>query len=344
MSRPQIFSKSFWRTYWIAIRRSGRDKRDLKAALLITVGLLFFVGYYGFLLINFLSVSGDAAMAVVVVFVLCAIALVRYIFEQRDKRKADRADEAAVDQEVRRRLAEDGFFVAVLLTRAGSEQSIKENEPPPGVTVITRRIQIETLRKLGKWDTLAQPARNLLLLPDGHWSDEQILSARPCFETLRCLRWALFLESDLTPLPNIPKMNYKESQKVFENPEKILEGRRLRPIWDIRVERNKADQFFTRCYAEAIGRGLITPETEETQNWASELNETVRQEHVRDVLAGIQTIAEIEESSLRYLVRISFQRYKCLQLLIDLQDGLNKWSEWEDLCFPAPTEEASAES
>jgi hypothetical protein len=139
-------------------------------------------------------------------------------------------------------------------------------------------------------------------------------------------------------------MNYKASQTIFEKPERIFEGKRLLPIWDIRVERNRADEFFARCLAEAIGRGLMTVNSPDTEKWASEVNETMRQAHVRDFLAGAQTVSELDDFSLMYLTTLSFHRQQCLQHLMNIQDGKDEWTKWESLCFPKLAPEAESDT
>jgi hypothetical protein len=335
-----LLSKSFWRSYKISIRRSTRDKRDLKAACLISLGLLLFVGYYGTLIWNFFRLPDGKLILTPAILLGSTILFIRWLSERRDQRAIDKEDEAAADQGLRAHLAQDAYFISVLLIRAGSEQSLKDKELPQEVTVITRRIQIERLRKLGKWETLPTHSRILLLLPDGHWSGNQIHSVRKCFEILRCLRWVLGIDSELTPLTHVPKLNYNNPQQLFDKPEKLLDGKRLLPAWDIRVERNRADEFFGRCFAEAIGRGLMQSHDPMAEKWASEVYEAMREPYVRDTLAGIHTIAEIEDAFLLNLTWTSYHRHQCLQLIMDFEDGTDKVEEWQSLCFPqAPTVE-----
>jgi len=333
MFSGHIFSSSFWRSYWVALRRSRRDRRDLKNVVRFTAALLLFVGYYGYVIGSFAQ-HGAGSILLLFLSVFTLALFLRWISNRRDEKAAEREDLANVNIGLRNRLAEDGFVLATLLTRASSEAMLKQKELPPGVEVITRRAQIEKLKSLRKWDTLPGAVRRLLLLPDGHWSQEQIQSTYPCFEILRCLRWTLYIDDSLTSLTYLPKMNYETAQSIFENPQPILDGTRLRPTWDIRVERNQADAFFSRCLAEAIGRGLISASSDETKTWAYDVSETARQPEVRDLLAGINTIAEIDDSTVRYLGALSLQRFRCLQVLLDLQLEACDWKAWDAVCLP----------
>lgn len=338
MARQGIFSRSFWQSYWVALRRSPHDKRDRKVALRITLALLLFFGIYGTYIVwivrHVFNSPGEWYIFAPGLLVLVVVITYSRISERKDRLANDKADLAAVDPALRARLAQDAYTLAVLLTRAGSEHALKEKELPENRVAITRQIQMEKLRQLGKFATLPPSVRDLLLLPDGHWTEDQMLSVRKCFEIMRCLRWVLGEEPILTPLTQVPKLNFKDAQRLFESPQKILEGNRLLPNWDIRVERNNADFFFGRCFAEALGRGLISNQNPDIQAWAANVNQSMRENHVRDVLAGVQTIAEVQEAGLMYLAWTSQHRYTCLRLLMDLQDGKDRWAEWDQLCFP----------
>ncbi len=343
MFSGHIFSSSFWRSYWVALRRSKRDRRDLKNVIRFTVGLMFLIGYYGYLIWSF-ALNGAGSILGLFALIIGGAILLRWISNRHDEKIAEREEAANVDTAVRDRLAEDGFVMATLLSRASSEAMLKAKELPPEVEIITRRVQIDKLRNLDNWEKLTGTVRELLLLPDGRWSQEQIQGTYSCFEILRCLRWTLCTDNSLTPLTSLPKMNYKASHSIFTNPASILSGTRLRPTWDIRVERNQADAFFSRCLAEAIGRGTITASSDETKTWATGVNDTARLPDVRDVLAGIQTISEVDDFTLRYLASLGLLRYECLRLLIDIQGENPDWKAWEVLCFPKTPIGEEAES
>ena len=343
MFSGHIFSSSFWRSYWVALRRSKRDQRDRKNVIKFTVGLLFFTAYYGYVIGSF-ALNGAGSILLIFVSVIAGALLLGWISNRSDEKAAEREALADVDTVLRTRLAQDCFIIATVLSRASSEATLREKELPSGVEVITRRVQIDKLRTLSEWETLTSEVRELLLLPDGHWSQRQIQSTYTYFEIVRCLRWVLCADNSLTPLSAFPKMNYGDSHSIFANPTPILSGGRLRPTWDLRVERNKADAFFSRCLAEAIGRGTISASGDETKTWASDVNETARLPEVRDVLAGVQTISEVDDHTLRYLACLGLQRYDCLRLLIDLQGKSSDRQAWEAFCFRmAPSGKDEAE-
>lgn len=341
-----MFSSQFWRTYWIAIRRSKRDRRDLKHVLHLTIYLIIFICYYGSVIWSARAGfdRGTRVILSIAAFFIVTAFVGRWVSNKIDEREATKEADLAINKTVRHRLASDGFALCVLLSRAGSEHMLREKILPPEIQVVTRRVHIDQLHKLNEWDHLPTEVRNLLLMPDGHWPLELAATIQKSFETLRCIRWVLRVDKALEPLINFPKMNYKTAQELVEKPERLLSGIGMLETWDIRVERNETDVFFSRCYAEAIGRGLVNDEDTNSQTWAINVYESARDIENRDVLVGYETVGELDEMTLRYITGVAFQRYKCLQLIMNLSDGADNWEEWTDLCFPLRIPESSETS
>lgn len=346
MTKPHIFSREFWRAYWVAIRRSTRDRRDLKHVLLLTAYLIVVILYYGYFIWSAkagFDIGTGLILSVVIFFVVTGF-VGRWASNKLDERKARKEADLATNKMLRRRLASDGFALSVLLSRTGSEQMLREKLLPPEIEVVTRRFHIDRLRELKEWDRLPMQVRNLLLMPDGHWPLDLIATFRQSFETLRCLRWVLRVDESLEPLSYLPRMKYETAQELVEKPERLLSSIGMLETWDIRVERNKADVFFSRCYAEAIGRGWINDENGHAQSWAIGVYESARDLENRDTLVGYETVGELDEMTLRYITGVAFQRYKSLQLMMNLSDGADSWEEWTALCFPPYISESSEAS
>jgi hypothetical protein len=340
MAARHIFSSGFWRGYWVSIRRSGRDRRDLKFALRATAALLFLALYYGGFLWNIRAGFDATTIAIFAVAAIVAggIFLLVRIQNMRDRRQAEKEQLAATDAAVRNRLAANGFWLAILLDRAGSEQMLKDKILPEGINIVTRAVHLSRLREGGQWDSIPATVRALLVAGDGHWTAEQIFSCRKCFEVLRCLRWVLCFDAELKPLTYLPRPDYSQACQVIEQADRLLGSGRLLPTWDIRVQRNEADIFFGRCYSEMICRGLIAVSDEPTRAWASGLKDAIGEPHQRDVLAGFDTVAELDEPTLRYAAGTALNRYQGLQLMMRLQDGEDIWEAWEAFCFPESVE------
>lgn len=336
MSRRQIFSQEFWRTFWVALRRSRRDRRDLKLVLRLTATVLAFVLYYGYLIWTARAGFDQGTLFIILgaIFFVVTALVVRWMANKLDERQSRKESDLATNKTLRNRLASDGFALSVLLSRAGSEQMLREKILPPGIEVVTRRFHIDQLRKLDQWDQLPARVRDSLLFPDGHWPQELIISLRRSFEVLRCIRWVLRIDQTLQPLTHFPAMNYKAGEELIGKPDRLFASVGMLETWDIRIERNNADVFFSRCYAEAIGRGMINNDDKSTKSWAIDVYDSARNLETRDMLVGYETVGELSEATLRYIMETAFHRYTTLQLIIDLAEGADRWEEWTDLCFP----------
>lgn len=329
MNQRSIFSTEFWRSYWISIRRSRRDRRDLQFVLLTALVLLFFLAYCVPLL-----VYGFADRTLVFVLLpFLVFLLLRWIDNRREDRTIRKEADRAVNKPLRDRIAADGFALSVLLARAASEQLLREKELPPHIQIITRRAHLAQLRQLSLWESLPAGVRDLLLMPDGRWPQNAIDLWRS-FEILRCIRWALRLDSTLVDLTHLPTMDYKSAIELLQKPERLLSGSGMLDTWDIRLARNQADAFFSRCYAEAIGRGIFKPGNPDSIQWANNLYQSARDPEQRDTLVSHYTVAELNDGTLRYVTTIAFHRYHCLQFLIKLLDGTKAWDDWIEFCFP----------
>jgi hypothetical protein len=86
-----IFSSELWRTFWISIRRSRKDRSDRKAALRFVFVLLFSVLYYGRILWIGGFESGDKGTLLlygIAAFLVITATAGLWISKKFDSRKA----------------------------------------------------------------------------------------------------------------------------------------------------------------------------------------------------------------------------------------------------------------
>jgi hypothetical protein len=67
----------------------------------------------------------------------------------------------------------EACLVAVVLERLANERYVQEGELLPGIQITTRRVLLARLTKLQLRERLETWLNDLLLAPDGHWSDQQ---------------------------------------------------------------------------------------------------------------------------------------------------------------------------
>jgi hypothetical protein len=204
------------------------------------------------------------------------------------------------------------------LERLGSESAL-ENEIPPEINVITRRVLLDRLSAFGLRESLEPWMLDLLLAPDGHWTVEQKQRALPAWECLAVLRWALGLE-ELRALTADPKYNIEDARTVFAV--KQAENLLAVPPWDLRIARDQANNFFQRCWVELLARGAVKEADPESVEMASKARTEIQQAgYTGDFLIGSLTIAELPSPFLWQITGRAFNRRALLALLVEVAAG-----------------------
>lgn len=316
-----------WKALWVAIRRSRHDPHARKNLLRLLFSLLaagLYVGWYVFYFRGLLGtdkITGLIAIGVVIGMVLL---LAYSTMQQRwEKWKVDK-DDPAVTSEIKIALHREACLLAILLDRLGSEIGM-EKELPPSIEVITRRVQLEQLNALGLRDDLNPFLLDVLLAPDGHWTQELKRRAGNSWECLAVLIWALGI-GELRPLSSGPKYDYGCLRRVLE----VKEATKLNALaaWDLRPERNKTDVFFTRCWSELTARREIVETSDEDVAEAIEKRSRIEADgYTADYLIGAQTISELSSPILWMLVIRAYNRWQTLCLIIDIISGEKPASE-----------------
>ena len=299
--------------------RARKDPRARKSLLVRGIFLLYMLsvfGYYGYSFYGFHDPATAIGMAVVLVVILMIAGAVRFA-QWSEAQKILREDIASTLVEVTAEVQRLAHGLAAVTQRALGERWLRHNVVPEGHTVITRRIQLETLREKGVWDEMPTEVRAWMMSPDGSWPDLRVAHVLSTGETLNTLLWALALQKTLRPVEDLlTTLSMNQFASALERP-----ASGLRPTWDLRVERNRAFQYFGRCHAERVHRGEVDADNDEQaaaiRAWMAEVTERPSE----DVLAGAATIRELDDDSLRIATFSAAYRAVTLGLLIDLLDG-----------------------
>lgn len=326
-----IWHGGFWRSYWIALLRSGQDKRARSFVFKITFAFLYLVAYVVIFFLLPLRARGAAGLfafygliftgGAVAVFVLRRShrkqnELLNYSLTGLSPRPLTAAD---VSPAVCSYLQERAFIIASLLVRAASEIHIEHHELPVNAQVLTRQIQNARLRGMGLWDKLEPAETELVTVADGLWTVEQHNNVTKWCEQLRLLRWALGIDAELAPLEHFPQVDFSLAQDLLDERLTFPVGTPIRKSWEVRIERDLAFQYMARIIAELKGRDLITAEVQ-LEGWADQL----RAESLgasKDLLAGSKTIGELSDESLRLLGTIAMARQTYAAYLSDQLDA-----------------------
>lgn len=325
-----IFSRGFWKAYWIVLRRTKKDKRARSISLRITFWLAYLIAYIVFLAFLEMNTAGGQGIwnAVFYAFIFGTGAIAA-ILMRRWHRKQDELlntsltgraplhpqDFADASPEVRRYLEERTLIIASMLARGGSEIYLQHHHVGEGNEVVTRQLQNSFLRGAGLWDKLERPEADLASAADGLWSVEQQNLVLTWCEQLRVLRWTFGLDSELVPLAHFPALDFSLSQEVLRQGRPVTRKPLLKP-WDVRVQRDFAAEYTARIVAELKTRGLIAggPELE---GWADEFRAKSIGDST-DYLAGAKTIAELDEDALRCLGAFASARERYCAYLVEL--------------------------
>lgn len=336
-----IFRRDFWRSYLIALRRSRRDTRARAISLRVSFWLLYILCLIPFEFF-LLRKSGDSLGIVLADTGLLIGATLVVVVIRRSHRRQDElfkysfvstAPQESVEApsaSVRAYLIDRAAITAALLSRAASEWYVQNKELPSGVEVVTRRTQNEILRRENLWEKLEADEADMFRAADGHWKTDQVDSASSLCEYLRLLRWVLGLDAKLFPLTHFPRVDVSLTQGLVERRQKVFQGKSVLATWDVRVERDAADQYFARCIAEIVARRK-TSVAAEVDEWAHGLRDDLMGPS-KDFVVGTQTIGELDESTLRAFFIIASARTRYAGYLVDiLASGVpvtfKEWSE-----------------
>jgi hypothetical protein len=327
MSAHSIFRRSYWQSLWIALCRSVKDPRARKQ-LRPVIGWLAYAAYLCALAAIIFLPSDRPGWPAFWQFAGYAVffAMIQFYRWWEDRRDSRLAEERmpAVPVEIKLAIYREARLLAALLERAGSERLL-EKEIPDHITIITRRTVIDQLKSDGFMDGLEAPYIDLFFAPDGHWNPAQKQHIEHLWEYLAVLRWALGL-GEFRPLTLSPEYAMSMVKEIAEVrvPEKLP----VLPSWDIRVERNQANEFFTRCWIELLARGEVSLDSQETMDEALKAREKIHREgNAQDVVVGTKVVSELSQEALWKKALRAYRRFEILTILVEITSSNQPASE-----------------
>lgn len=232
-----------------------------------------------------------------------------------------------VPETVRRYLQERAVITASLIARAQTEVYLRNHRLPAGPHVITRQIQNTRLRELGLWEKLEPAESAAAIAADGWWMEAQCVEVFPWSEQLRLLRWTLGVDDELSSLARSPRVDYASAHDLLERGLDCFSGRTLRTSWDVSTERKMALAYFAYIVAELRSRSLIDRPAP-----ADAVDDPRRESpgDYTDILAGSETIDELEDESLKALGLVAHARQHYGAWLVEILRGTTAkpYSEW----------------
>lgn len=334
------FAQVFIESFWIVLRRVGRDRRARSALFKLSLALLSVVGYPAYIV--YTCVIGGRWQGVFYAFIFGTGAMAA-ILMRRWHRKQDEILNYSLTSKVnpssngvfnlspsvRTYLEDRALIIASLLARGASEVQIHQKLNHEAGGVLARQILNGFLREHGLWTKLEPAEVDLASVADGLWTSSQEGCVVTWCEQLRLLRWALGVDPQIVPLWHCPNLDFRVSQDLLHEGG-IVRGRssQVGP-WDIRMQRDVAVEYTARIAAELKVRGTA-PTLADVAGWAEELRAKSLGDSV-DLVAGARTVAEMTEDGLRLLGSLAIAREQYASFLIE-QSGANEplvFSSWQ---------------
>ena len=327
LTTMSIWRRRFWRSYWIALRRSREDKRARLFALKVSLALVYVLAYALMIFIlpfreregiwpiafyGFIFGSGATAFFILRRSHRKQDEFLRYSLTGRDPHLPLESD---ISSTVRNYLIDRAIILASQVARAASEIYLHQHELAPGLEVVTRQTQNSLLRQNGLWEKLEPAEVERAMSPDGSWTEEQHFEAIRWCEHLRLLRWTIGVDAELVPLEHFPAIDFSLVNDLLGKESGDLANKSMLRPWDLRVERDIALSYTARVIAELKGRALI-PNDVELDGWADQLRENSLGASI-DYLAGSKTIGELSNELLRQLALVATTRERYAAYLVE---------------------------
>ena len=205
-------------------------------------------------------------------------------------------------------------IIAGLVLRAASEMSLNSPDGQLLTEAGIRGAINKMLRKSKLWDQLEAGEADLFCATDGAWTSEQKYNMHAWCEQLRLLRWRMGVDVDILPLGHLPRPEVSLTEGLLD-PERLLFRRKdMREIWEIRRERDVASDYTGRIISELMQRGLLDSDS---LNGSLEPLLQARQDSSTDLIAGVKTVGELNDDTLRSLGSIAIARLSYAEYLMD---------------------------
>jgi len=314
-----LFDAKLRKVIWVALRRAPKDRIARRNLFRLSFWIFIFAAVVGDYLYMFHGFFAEYGFGQLVLVLIPAGIVWLFMFFASAKQNRDQrifeSDNPAISSELKRALFREACLLATLLERLASE-SYLEKEIPPEIVVVTRRVLLDRLTSLGMRDDLEPWILDLLLAPDGHWTEEQKNRAIPAHECFSAFRWVLGL-GDLRDLTEAPKYNLSDLSSLVEirQPERLV----VLASWDVRPNRDAAGLFFQRCWVELVARQAINSAPELDMEKALTIRAEIQDAgYTSDYLLGAKTITEIETQLLFLVARRAYNRWQFLSMMVDV--------------------------
>ena len=324
-----MLRKATWSEARASLRRVHKDKRARKHLFSLAIMILAPVLCFAYLV----WLIGSGAF-IFLIFAIPVIWLIRRSHRKQDESTlriapgppgpiaSTRRDLTPEEQAaIRAHLANQALVYAVFVDRASSEAFLKQNTVPEGREIISRRLHLDLLKKIGAWDTMSQADRDAMIDGDGNWDWPRINRTSFAIEPVRLLRWILRVDFYLPLIGQQLRIDHKLANELVHDPDKVLKGDALATPAMLATGRDSARHYLLRCTAELISRGLEEAKTDEIKDWAARATASLRGNQNEDLLLDGKLVSEASEEQIRWARALAKTRTDFLQSAIAILEG-----------------------
>ncbi len=181
--------------------------------------------------------------------------------------------------------------------------------------MITRRKHLDLLRAKGLYERLGGAERDLLLLPDGHWTEETISDVTMLLEPLRLLRWALRIDRFLPAVGSDLRAEFRLATDLVSQPDLVSATKQCLTIDDLRVGLSSAEHFFHRTWTEGVRRSLYLVADNEQAAKMKAFAERLQGRENEDLLIGATIVSAAGDEEIRLATTLALRRAQVLRWL-----------------------------
>lgn len=313
MRLSELFERQTWQLAGIAVRRAHKDRRARKllgAILTWSIALAL----VPVLLIGFGVALAAAPETLGGISIFLGLMLGFFIRAARVSAKRSAAiKKAARDVPVaaRRTIFRTTLWLACLLRRCESEFALLKGMPP-NIEIVTRRVLLDKLKAHEIWEEMPPVVRELMLKPDGHWTEAERNQVAEKFEFLICLRWIAHKDDTLPVLALPPVYKGLHAQEIANDPDWLRNDLTVAPM-QIEAQLKTTAGFLERCAREGVARGLFPADEDRRRRAIDENGKMDARARAEDWLVGPRTVGELGDQELRQAHRRALLRFRVLR-------------------------------
>jgi hypothetical protein len=122
------------------------------------------------------------------------------------------------------------------------------------------------------------------------------------------MRWMLRIDYFLPTVGQQIRLDFSVATDIVREPQKLRSGNDLATPKAIEIGRHAAEQFYNRCVAEKISRGLSEAKDQRSLEVASDISAKLGGKQHEDLVIGDKLVSEATAEQLEWATMLSRRR------------------------------------